>query len=184
MPLCTSPNSVMAPKKAKASPTKRKADAPPADEPADKASKHEEADDAAAASHVGDPVKAMRFLLSDDSLELITDDEVGDEKQRSYRVRPGQLSAFEELISAMLLAKPISHRLGCAPMPSRLFWLRGEQTARDQDAAERAMVPQHARQSNRCRRIEAVRCLLTFHSMVSIVVQLRRSRRCQDAAQG
>lgn len=96
----------MAPKKKAAAKktTKRKADTPPADAPEDKAPRTETTDDAAQSAHDApstssvEPLKVLRWLLSDEATAMICDDEVGTADQRSYRTRPGELSPFEELV--------------------------------------------------------------------------------------
>jgi hypothetical protein len=102
----------MPPKGSKQTP-KRKAAEPSSDaeQPNEKASKQTKDQDASKAGG-GDQLKTIKWLLSDEALNMITDDEVGKAGKRSYRSSPGELSPFEELVCAMLLAKPISHRLG------------------------------------------------------------------------
>ena len=63
-----------------------------------------------------DPVKILRFLLSPDSTDLCRPkDEIEDLKTRGNGIKTYSASTFtpfEELISAVILSRPISHALG------------------------------------------------------------------------
>ncbi|GAM89891.1 hypothetical protein ANO11243_079310 [Dothideomycetidae sp. 11243] len=62
------------------------------------------------------PAQVVSFLLSGKALELCRpDDEAEDIKSRGKDIRTyggAELSAFEELVCAVVLSRPISHRLG------------------------------------------------------------------------
>ena len=63
-----------------------------------------------------DPVKILRFLLSPDSVDLCRPkDETEDLKTRGSGIKiysASTFTPFEELISAVILSRPISHALG------------------------------------------------------------------------
>lgn len=61
------------------------------------------------------PVQVLKFLLSDAALQVcIPDDEIADVQERGKDIVTYSqlLSPFEELLCAVVLSRPISHRLG------------------------------------------------------------------------
>ncbi|PNS15122.1 hypothetical protein CAC42_2351 [Sphaceloma murrayae] len=90
---------------------KRKAESTP-NEP----SKASRRSDRGAAKSSATPLQMLNFLLSDTALDLCRpEDEMSDLQSRGKDTRTyagSQLSPFEELLCAIVLSRPISHRLG------------------------------------------------------------------------